>query len=65
MEVKKLNLPNIYKMTLIEAIHWYTGEVVKVTSREARINGTYSDEYKKSFKEWKQRLNRRCELERR
>ncbi|WHX79325.1 hypothetical protein QNH32_01345 [Priestia flexa] len=56
-------LPNIEEMSLIEAIHWYTGEVAKATSREARINGMYTQEYKKSLYEWKLRLNQRCRLE--
>lgn len=60
-----MNLPNIDNMSIVEAIHWYTGEVAKVTSREARINGTYSEDYKKALFDWKQRLNRRCELVRR
>lgn len=65
MKVVSFNLPDIEKMTNVEAIHWYTGQVAKVTSREARINGTYSEDYKKALFDWKQRLNKRCELERR
>ncbi|QFT88062.1 hypothetical protein FIU87_05365 [Bacillus sp. THAF10] len=49
-----MNLPNIEKMTNIEVINWYTAEVVKVTSRVLRINGTYSEKYLKSLNEWKQ-----------
>lgn len=56
-------LPNIEEMSLIEAIHWYTGEVAKVTSREARMNGIYTEEYKDSLYKWKLRLNQRCRLE--
>jgi hypothetical protein len=59
-----LILPDIEEMTVIEAIHWYTGEIIKVTSREARMSGKYSEEYKDSLYEWKLRLNRRCEQER-
>ncbi|WP_338779524.1 hypothetical protein [Metabacillus sp. FJAT-52054] len=59
------NLPALDKMTTLEAIHWYTGEVMKVTSREARINGTYPEEYLDSLYKWKMKLNRRCEAERR
>ncbi|PJY99739.1 hypothetical protein CPT06_12310 [Bacillus vallismortis] len=58
------DLPNIDNMTTVEAIHWYTGEVAKVTSREARINGTYSEDYLKALNEWKLSLNERCKLER-
>jgi hypothetical protein len=56
-------LPDIEEMTIIEAIHWYTGEIVKVNSQEARMNGTYSKEYKDDLYQWKLRLNQRCRLE--
>lgn len=65
-EVKYLNqikLPNIKELTIVEAIHWYTGEVAKLTSRKARINGTYSDDYINALKAWKQRLNAKIALE--
>jgi hypothetical protein len=43
-----VKLPSLAEMTTVEAIHWYTGEIAKVTNRQARINGTYSEEYLKS-----------------
>ncbi len=53
-------LPNINKMTTIQAIHWYTKEVAEVFSAKNRINGIYSDAYKDALLAFKQMLNRKA-----
>ncbi|EKN67072.1 hypothetical protein BABA_13145 [Neobacillus bataviensis LMG 21833] len=58
-------LPNIDEMTTIEAISWYTKQVVEITSAKHRIAGTYSDEYKQALLQWKKELNRKALAERR
>ncbi|MYL44409.1 hypothetical protein GLV94_02010 [Virgibacillus halodenitrificans] len=60
-----MNLPDLDKMTIVEAIHWYTGEVAKVFTPKARINGTYSDDYKNALFFWKQCLNEKIDKHRR
>jgi hypothetical protein len=50
-------------MSTVQAIAWYTGEVAKIYEPKARINGTYSEEYKDALFQWKKVLNKRCELE--
>lgn len=47
--MNSFNLPNLEDMTAEAAITWYTGEIAKVTRREARVNGIYSDEYLQSL----------------
>ncbi|WP_409289654.1 hypothetical protein [Peribacillus sp. SCS-37] len=53
------DLPDINKMSTIEAIHWYTARVVEVTSVKNRIAGTFSEEYKAALMVWKKELNNR------
>ena len=57
-------LPNINEMTTVEAIQWYTKQVVEVTSVKNRVAGTYSEEYKQALLQWKKELNRRALAER-
>lgn len=49
--------PNINEMTTIEAISWYTKQVVEVTSVKNRVAGTYLDEYKQALLQCASRIS--------
>ncbi|ESU71167.1 hypothetical protein AP057_12555 [Geobacillus sp. Sah69] len=52
-------LPNLAEMTDVEAIHWYTSEVVRL-SKERKLNS----EYGKALLGWKKKMNERLEKSR-
>ncbi|AMQ19642.1 hypothetical protein [Geobacillus sp. JS12] len=52
-------LPNLAEMTDVEAIRWYTSEVVRL-SKERKLNS----EYGKALLEWKKKMNERLEKSR-
>ncbi|MFC0297144.1 hypothetical protein [Geobacillus jurassicus] len=52
-------LPNLAEMTDVEAIHWYTSEVVRL-SKERKLNS----EYGKALLGWKKKMNERLEQSR-
>jgi hypothetical protein len=55
----EMRLPNLADMSDVEAIHWYTSEVLRL-SREGQLNS----EYGKALREWKKQLNARLEQSR-
>jgi hypothetical protein len=55
----KMRLPNLADMSDVEAIHWYTSEVLRL-SREGQLHS----EYGKALREWKKQLNVRLEQSR-
>jgi hypothetical protein len=52
-------LPKINEVMTVEAIHWYTKQIVEVTNVKHRVAGTYSEAYKQALLSWKKELNRR------
>jgi hypothetical protein len=61
---ENFQLPNIQEMTTVEAIHWYTKQIVEVTNVKHRVAGTYSEAYKQALLSWKKELNRKVLAER-
>lgn len=58
-ENEMMKLPNLADMTDVEAIHWYTSEVLRL-SREGKLNS----EYGRALLDWKKQLNERLEQSR-
>ena len=54
-----IQLPDLSKMTDVEAIHFYTSEFLRL-SREGQLNS----EYGKALLEWKKEMNKRLEQSR-
>lgn len=53
-----VQLPEIHKITTIEAINWYTKQVAEITKQKNRIAGIYA------LLLWKGELNRKALAER-
>ncbi|MGG1630058.1 hypothetical protein [Rossellomorea sp. NRS-1567] len=51
------DFPDLTKVTTIEAICWYTKQVVVISKVKNQSGGTYSKEYREALLSWKEELN--------
>jgi hypothetical protein len=56
--------PDLNKVSTLEAICWYTKQVVEIGSVKNRLAGTYSEAYKEALFCWKGELNTKALEER-